>query len=425
MQLLVYANPITARKRYIFQFLFTHILGVQIKLSDNLEEFLSSSSPKLSYSLNALAKEIHFKETPFLTETEIRKQNLAFADFNQTQVPFPVKNSVFPFDVFAASFYLLSRYEEYISIKRDHHQRFEGKNSLAFNLGFINRPIIDEWALAIADEIKKQYPEFEIAQRDFQFIPTLDIDRPYYFKTDPFYKRVLKQLKLFKKTDPFDVYEQVKIWDAQFNLSTIYFILTGNQHQNDPAPSIKNNLFQKVIQKLAQTHQIGIHPSYFSHHQVEVVKQEKEELAKIAQTEITISRQHYLLLSLPKTYRDLIALGIKEDYTLAYADVAGFRAATCTPFFWYDLEKEEITSLLIHPTTVMDQTLRSYMSLSPAAAIQQIEELMWNVKKVNGTFISLWHNESVNNFGVWKDWKCVYLNMLEKAVDGRKMDKSI
>ena len=422
MQLLVYANPITARKRYIFQFLFTHILGIQIKLSDNLEEFLNSSLPKLSYSEKALEKEIHFKETSFLAETEIRYQELAFADFNQTQVPFPVKNSVFPFDVFAASFYLLSRYEEYIITKRDQHQRFEGKNSLAFSLGFINRPIIDEWALAIADEIKKHYPTFKIAKREFQFIPTIDIDRPYYFKTDSLFKRVLKQLKLFTKTDPFDVYEQIKTWDAQFKLKTIYFILMGNQHQNDPAPSFKNKLFQKVIQKLAETHPVGIHPSYFSHLQLEVVKREKEELEKNTHTEISISRQHFLLLNLPKTYRDLITAGIKEDYTLAFADVAGFRASTCTPFFWYDLENEEITSLLIHPTTVMDQTLRSYMGLSPAAATQQIEELMQNVKKVNGIFISLWHNESINNFGVWRGWKEVYSKMLEKAVDLKKMD---
>lgn len=416
MQLLVYANPLNARKRYIFQFLFTHILGVQIKLSDDLDEFLRSSLPKLSYSPNALEKEIHFKETPFLTEESVKEQNLAFTDFKQTQVPFPVKNSVFPFDVFAASFYFLSRYEEYIITKRDHHQRFKGKSSLAFSLGFINRPIIDEWAFAIADEIKKHYPAFEIAKRAFNFIPTLDIDRPYYFKTEAPYRRFLKQLKLFTKTDPFDVYEQVKIWDTQFKLNTIYFILMGNQHQNDPAPALKNKLFQKVIQKLAQTHQIGIHPSYFSHLQQEVVKLETEELKKIAQTEITISRQHYLLLSLPKTYRDLISAGIKEDYTLAFADVAGFRASTCTPFFWYDLEKEEITSLRVHPTAVMDQTLRSYMGLSSAAATQKIEELMQSVKKVNGTFISLWHNESINDFGVWKGWKQVYLQMLEKGL---------
>ena len=271
--------------------------------------------------------------------------------------------------------------------------------------------------MAIADEIKKHYPAFEIAKREFKFIPTLDIDRPYYFKTDPFFKRALKQLKLLTNTDPFDIYEQVKTWDKQFNLNTIYFILMGNQHQHDPAPAVENKQFQKVIQNLAQTHQMGIHPSYFSHLNASEVKSEKNALAKIAGKQIEMSRQHYLLLSLPKTYRDLISAGIKEDYTLAYADVAGFRSSTCTPFFWYDLENEEITSLRIHPTAVMDQTLRSYMGLSPLEANKEIQKLMLNVKKVNGTFISLWHNESINDFGVWKGWQQVYLQMLEKAVD--------
>jgi hypothetical protein len=168
-----------------------------------------------------------------------------------------------------------------------------------------------------------------------------------------------------------------------------------------------------VLQKIAVNHPVGIHPSYFSNISPEEIAFEKDELVFQIDKEIIISRQHYLMLDLPKTYRNLIAAGLKEDYTLAFADVAGFRASTCTPFFWYDLEKEEITDLKLFPTTVMDQTLKRYMALSIDKANLVIEELMENVKKVNGTFISLWHNESVDDFKGWKGWKKVYLNMLK------------
>ena len=67
---------------------------------------------------------------------------------------------------------------------------------------------------------------------------------------------------------------------------------------------------------------------------------------------------------------------------------------------------------MLYPTAVMDQTLRRYMGLSAEEALIFIEELMKNAKAVNGTFISLWHNESINDFGVWKGWKRVYEGML-------------
>jgi hypothetical protein len=415
MALLVYTNQINNRIQYVFEFIFEHILGVEFAFCSNKENFIDHVGPKIEYGMQQNFEGLFFGIHRFMLAHEIIKQDLAFANFNHDKVPFRVADAVFPFDVFAAAFYFLSRYEEYIIPERDEHHRFEGKSSLAFQLGIINRPMIDEWALAVADEITKQFPDFKIADRDFNFIPTLDIDRPYYLKTEPFYKKALKQLRQISKTDPFDVYEQVHNWDLQFKLNTIFFFLVGNKHDNDPAPDLDNQLFINIIQEISTNHQIGIHPSYFSYLNASEIEAEKKALEKISGKQIEISRQHYLLLSLPQTYRDLIATGIKEDFTLAFADLAGFRASTCTPFFWYDLENDEVTDLYVRPTAVMDQTLRKYMALSAVDATKLIEELIQNVKSVHGTFISLWHNESINDFGVWKGWKEVYINMLEKG----------
>ena len=413
MALLVYTPKINNRIQYVFEFLLEHILGVEFAFCTNQATFINYAGPKIAYGISENSAKIFFSMHPIMLAQDIVKQDLAFTVFNHDQVPFAVENSTFPFDVFAATFYLLSRYEEYVISVRDNHQRFEGKSSLAFQLGFINRPIIDEWALALADEITKQFPDFKIEERKFNFIPTLDIDRPYYLKTESFYKKALKQLKQISKTDPFDVYEQVRTWDLRFKLNTIYFFLLGNKHENDPAPAIDNPLFVNLIQEIGINHQIGIHPSYFSHLNAAEVEIEKNALSEILGQQVEMSRQHYLLLSFPKTYRDLISVGIQSDFTLAFADVVGFRASTCTPFFWYDLEKEQITSLYVYPTAVMDQTLRRYMGLAPSEATILLEELMQNVKSVHGTFISLWHNESINDFGPWKGWKEVYLKMLE------------
>jgi len=412
MALLIYISSLNNRIEYVFQHIFENILGVSIAFTKSETHFNQFTGPKISYTPNEIGGFLNFKQHPFILEQNIKKQNLAFAEYELLKIPFKIEASVFNFDVFAASFYLLSRYEEYTTEERDEHGRFAGKSSLSFQNGFLKKPIIDEWAYAIVDKIKKFYPDFKATERNFLLQPTLDIDRPYYYLTDSFFKQKIKKIKDNLKTDPFDIYAQVANWDQKYGLKTIYFFLMGNQHENDIAPPLDNQLFKDLIKEVAENNLVGIHPSYYSHLKAEEVKREKNSLIKISQRKITISRQHYLLLSLPKTYRDLISAGIKEDYTMAFADVAGFRASTCTPFFWYDLEKEEAFDLLIHPTTVMDQTLRKYMNLSPSEAVAEIKILTQNVRNVNGTFISLWHNESINDFGIWKGWKEVYEEML-------------
>lgn len=412
MALLICTEKINPRISYVFQHIFGNVLGVDFSFCHDVGEFIAYDGPKIVYGQQRLTKHLNFKKHPFIDEANISEQDITFADYRDFKIPFAVKGSAFNFDVFAASFYLLSRYEEYVSTERDEHLRFQGKSSLAYKCGFLDRPLIDEWAYELAGVIKERYPKFEIKKREFKYIPTLDIDRPFYFRNEGWIKKLAKfALGGFKK-DPFDIYEQVASWDHKYGLKTVYFFLMGTKHLNDVSPGGGNKLYQTVIKRAATNHQIGIHPSYYAALNPDEVISETELLAKVIDLEVKKSRQHFLMLRLPETYRALIDAGIKSDYTLAYADVAGFRASTCTPLFWYDLKAEEITDLLICPTAVMDQTLRRYMALSPKHALQYIKVLMNNVKAVNGTFVSLWHNESVNNFGVWKGWKSVYERML-------------
>jgi hypothetical protein len=62
-----------------------------------------------------------------------------------------------PFDIFSASFYLLSRYEEYINPHYDLHNRFKAEESLAFKNGFLQIPLVDLWAIELGKIINRQY----------------------------------------------------------------------------------------------------------------------------------------------------------------------------------------------------------------------------------------------------------------------------
>ncbi|WP_407281437.1 polysaccharide deacetylase family protein [Tenacibaculum maritimum] len=136
-------------------------------------------------------------------------------------------------------------------------------------------------------------------------------------------------------------------------------------------------------------------------------------MERITNMPITRSRQHYLRFNLPETYQKLIDLEIVEDYSMGYADHVGFRASTCTPFYFYDLDFEIQTPLKIFSFALMDTTLNDYMKLTPKQSLGRIRDLKNEVKKVNGVFITLFHNESLSNYLRWKGWGNVYKSMLK------------
>jgi len=100
---------------------------------------------------------------------------------------------------------------------------------------------------------------------------------------------------------------------------------------------------------------------------------------------------------------------------MGYAMDIGFRAGTSLPFYWYDLSKEAMTKLKIHPFQVMEVTLKEYLKLNPEAAKEKITSLLNTVKSVNGTFCSLWHNSSFSELEGWNEWEAVYVDLLEKV----------
>ena len=92
------------------------------------------------------------------------------------------QNSSIPFDIFAASFYLISRYEEYLPHVRDTHERFTAEQSLAFRYYFLEKPVVDIWSLKLRKVLKERFPEYHFSEREFTYISTIDIDNAYAYK---------------------------------------------------------------------------------------------------------------------------------------------------------------------------------------------------------------------------------------------------
>ena len=433
--LLIYIPKITPRNRYTFKTVFkTYLNFNEYKLTTNVEDFQSFDGPKFSYCTKALENELHFSADGLLEQIGIKDQTINLGSHNDLVVLFSQSKGALPYDPFSSIFYLLSRYEEYLPHLRDVFDRFTAKESLAKQNGFLQIAVVDKWALQLKTVLKKNFPELIFPEKKYTFLPTIDIDNAYAYKhkgiirsMGSLLKTIAKfdfntlnlQLKVlfgFKK-DPFDTYNYQLNIQKKFNFKSIYFILLGDYGVNDKNLSYENRHFKSLIKSISDYAYLGIHPSFGSNKAIDKLGVEIKRLENIINTEVVRSRQHFLKLSLPETYRNLLDVDIEEDYTMGFASELGFRAGTCTPYPFYDLDGEVECKLMVYPFQVMEATLKYYLKLSVEDSIVNIKKIIDEVKSVNGTFISLWHNESLSNQFEWVGWRKVYEEMLEYALE--------
>ena len=432
--LLIFATEITPRVEYTFELIFQTILGVELIFTLKPDEYLQSTLPKINYSQTNLFSGLFLKAHSLLCEKNIVVQEIEIVEYQQMQLFFPTsEDSFLPFDPFACAFYLVSRYEEYLSESTDEHDRFTDSENILVRHGLHHKPIVDIIAYWVAEKISAQFPDFTIHNRAFKFLTSIDIDNAWAYKNKSILVSsgaILKavfhghfvELKhrfvvfLGLRKDPYDTYNYLLDTYKGLLNHIIFFILIGNRNRYDRNISHKNKRFRQLIAKLSSACEVGIHPSYASNHKPWLFETEKGRLENIIGKSVTKSRQHFLKLRMPQTYQQLIKSGISEDYTMGFASLAGFRAGTCTAFHFFDLSRNQRTELIIHPFQIMDVTLKNYLHLNPEEAWQLIEKLMFETKKVNGTFICLWHNESLRDSGQWLGWRKVFEQILETGL---------
>lgn len=427
----VFTHKITSRVKYAFNLIFKDLMQIDFELITNRSDFEEKNGVKLAYTLNPIGEAFFIRSKPLLFEQGINDQDINIIPFDRTKAFFGVGgNSMFPFDIFAASFYLASRYEEYLPHKKDHYNRFDADQSLAFNEGFLHQPVINIWVNKLVEALKELYPDFEIPKRKYQFITTIDVDNAYAYKEKGFVRSLMGYGKailtlnfqdfrdrtktlLGIQNDPYDTFDYQEKLVKDQNLTFIYFFLLGDYGVNDKNIPVSNTKFQSLIKSISDHSKIGIHPSFASNNSFNQLEKEVGRLSKVINREIWRSRQHFLKINLPDTYRNLIELDITDDFTMGYASNYGFRAGTCTPFYFYDLDLEVDTNLKVHPFAIMEGTLKYYMGIGPENAMVHYRRLIDEVKMVDGNFISLWHNDSLNDYKQWKGWKAVFEGMIE------------
>lgn len=419
MKILVYIPEISNRARYIFNFIFHDILSIEPEFTTIPDEFCSYDGVKISYCDAPFGDEVFFRSSTLLFEKGINKLN------NEYGV---LKN-----DCFAFAFFLISRYEEYLPHKRDLNDRYDVTESMAYKHNFLHKPIVNILADNVREEIGKKYPGLKFPPQHYKFIPTIDVDNAYAFREKGFvrtfgaYSRSLLKMNfgdisertsvlIGKENDPYDVFDYLIKIQKKYNLKPIYFFLVADYGLNDKNVPHTSKKFQALIKLVSDYADVGVHPSYNSSENKEKLKSEISRLSSVLHRDIVKSRQHFLKIHLPDTYRNLIQLGITDDYTMGYASEQGFRAGTCTPFNFYDLINESETNLKIHPFCLMEATLKYYKNIPSERAIDLMKPIIDEVKKVKGTLYTLWHNEFLSDTKEFKGWKKVFEELVEYAL---------
>jgi len=429
--LLVYTHKITPRVNYIFKHVFVRILQIPVSFTTKVEEFVAHSGPKITYSKAPLGSEFFIRSHDLLFEQGVNDVEIIMQKWEEEPCFFATGDkSTIPFDIFAASFYLLSRYEEYLPFVKDDHERFSPQQSLAYKNGFLEKPIIDIWAYKFLELLQVRFPNYAYKQREYEFISTINVSKVFAFKHKGIIRTIggfindfftLRWKNLWNrflvvfnfKRDPYNTFNHLLKLQKETGIDTLFFFLISNYTTFDNNLSTTNATYISLIKSVGDYAKVGLLPSYFTLNNSEKLKKEKNKLESITNVPLYRSRQHYLRLNFPDTYESLLDLDILEDYSMGYNTAIGFRASTCTPFYFYNIDFEIQTPLKLFPFAVSDRALNTTLDYTVDESLVKITSLKNEVKKVNGTFITVFHNESVGNYGEWEGWKTVYKNIVK------------
>lgn len=329
-------------------------------------------------------------------------------------------------DIVAASFYMLTRWEETVIENKDEHNRFLAIDSLAYKNNFLHRPIVNEYVEILYHTLKSFGLDQTRKVRKYTTLATHDVDRPFLWDStlgkirsigaSLLIRRNKEEIKLRAQnivtgTDPFDTFDLLMDMSESIGEKAHFFFMAGGETEFDNFYQLGEQAVIDLIKRIKErNHCIGIHPSYNTYNNNEMLSSEIDALKMATGMEVTASRQHYLRFDTSSTWNNLEDADVRWDSTMGYPDEAGFRSGVCYTYPLYDIYNRKQLNLLEKPLIVMDATLLRYEKLQIEQALSRVENLQKEVHRYQGEFVFLWHNSSFNS-QEWIGFDKVYKSM--------------
>ncbi|WP_422348892.1 polysaccharide deacetylase family protein [Flagellimonas sp.] len=427
--LLIFTHKITNRLTYTAKQLFEKILGIEVIFTTKVEDFIKHTGPKLTYSKQPLQNEFFIRSNDLLFEQGINDLDIKVNDWNGIPCFFATDDkSAIPYDVFSASFFMLSRYEEYLPHVKDSVGRFPAKESIAFQHKFLELPVVDLWAYQLLELLKERFPEMAHGGKSYSFTSIINVTTSHSyahrglarslggllmdlgsFRIRKMFQRFLVLLG-FRK-DPFDNFYALVDIHKKFPIKSMFFFQFAKYSTHDKNISPNNNKFRYLIKSIADYSIVSLSTSFLSSTNMAVLKEEKQQLSNLINRPINYSRLRYNRVNVPLTYRTLIETEFTDDFSMGYTHEIGFRAGTCTPFYFYDINMEVRQPLKVHPFAVHDYALQQYKNKEEV--FSKMDGIYNVVRKVNGGLITVFSNELLGSSHKI-NWMELYQSLLRR-----------
>ncbi|NNE77874.1 MAG: hypothetical protein HKN31_12470 [Pricia sp.] len=427
--LLIYTHKITPRFTYTMKQVFTRILGIEISFCTEVEDFIKHSGPKITYTKQPLQNEFFVRSNDLLFEQGVNDLLITISDWEGVPCFFKAGDrSNMPFDIFSASFYLLSRYEEYLPHVKDIHDRFSPKDSLAYRHKFLRLPVVDIWAYKLLQKLIERFPNLEHTQKKYEYTSLIDVTTSHSYAHRGFFRslggflydigslklrNVVQRIKVWfnPNKDPYDNFALLIELHKKQKVKSIFFFQFASYSTYDKNVSPNNNKFRFLIKSIADYSKVALAASYSSYNDFELLKKEKKKLSGVINRSIDSTRMRYNRVNMPQTYRNLMDAEFTDDYTMGYTHEIGFRAGTCTPFYFYDIPLEIQQPIRIHPFALHDYAFLNFRNKNEI--LQSIGSLYQQIKEVNGHFVTVFSNELLGTAHK-VDWKDLYTTLVNK-----------
>src|SRR5690554_5793754 len=297
--LLIHIEKITPRISYIFKHICFDILGIDLSFSTVLEEFIAHKGPKISYGKRPMGNEIFFQSQGLLEQQGFESIDVVVKKWDDTFGFFPVSSSsALPFDIFASSFYMISRYEEYLPHVKDEKGRFMASESLAFQSGFLHQPIVDIWAYKFKLKLLEHFPQLTFPDKKMKIHPVVVAPQPFKYK----YKGILRSAMgyfhdIFKgkfrnliertkviiglKRDPADTFKWMVNTARHNDFSFTIFFLLGNTINIREGMNTHRQNYKWLLKYVADYKEVGLIFSFENLSQYDNLKNEQQRMELI------------------------------------------------------------------------------------------------------------------------------------------------
>ncbi len=433
-------NTFVAEREYTLHVLMNVLLGLEysVQIEDRLDYHfqIEKSELVLGNTFWTMPDDVTYLDekflptAPFFLEHKFAPEGNLPILFGFPEIHCTSEKVHCEFDIIASSFFLLSRWEEYVKKVRDEFDRFPGESSYLQIHDLHYRPLVNEYAEFLWNVFISLGCKQERIDHQFEIIPTHDVDNLQRFgsffstmktvagdliiRKNPvtMFRSIREAFRTMtgKQKDPYDSFEKLMTLSDAHKLKSAFYFIPGEKGESDFRYKMSDPFVQKRLELIKRDgHIVGYHASLNTHRDSVQFEKELKRL-KLAGFDVKEGRQHYLLFQVPYTWNIWNDAGLKRDLTMTYENDGGFRCGIAREFPVFDILSRKMLSLYERPTIVMERGLwRKHRN--PKAFANEFLRLKNIVKKYRGQFTFLWHQDNFERFE-WKNYVSVYSDLL-------------